>query len=141
MDVLVLVGRILFAPLFLASGLGHLTRTSMMAGYTASRGVPKAIAPALVLGSGVLIIAGGLMVLLGVWGDLGAVFLTVFLVPTALIMHGPWGVADAQARMMEQTQLLKDLALAGASLMILALFAYAGSDLGLTLTGPLFNLG
>lgn len=37
----------------------------MMAGYTASRSVPKAIAPAVVLGSGLLIIAGSLMVLLG----------------------------------------------------------------------------
>lgn len=141
MDVLVLVGRILFVPLFLASGLGHLTRTSMMAAYAASRGVPKSIAPAVVVGSGVLIVAGGLMVLFGVWGDLGALLLAVFLVPTALIMHGPWGVTDAQARMMEQTQLLKDLALAGAALMILALFAYAGSDLGLTVTGPLLDLG
>lgn len=140
MDALVLVGRILFAPLFLASGFGHLTRTSMMAGYTASRGVPKAIAPAAVLGSGLLIIAGSLMVLLGAWADLGAAMLVVFLVPTALIMHGPWGISDAQARMLEQTQMLKDLALAGAALMILALFAYAGPDLGLMLTGPLFDL-
>jgi len=141
MEVLVLVGRILFAPLFLASGLGHLTRTPMMAAYAASRGVPKSIAPAVVVGSGLLIVVGALMVLLGVWGDLGALFLTVFLVPTALIMHGPWGVTDAQDRMMEQTQLLKDLALAGASLMILALFAYAGPDLRFTLTDPLLGLG
>jgi putative oxidoreductase len=34
----------------------------------------------------------------------------------------------------------KDLSLAGAALMLLAFFAYAGHDLGLTLTGPLFDI-
>lgn len=140
-DVLVLVGRILFAALFLMSGFGHLTQTRMMAQYTASRGVPQALAPAAVFGSGLLIVAGALMVLLGAWGDLGALFLVVFLVPTAVIMHGPWGVEDPQQRMMEQTQFLKDLALAGAALMVLVLFSWAGPDLGLTLTDPLFDLG
>jgi putative oxidoreductase len=35
----------------------------------------------------------------------------------------------------------KDLALAGAALMLLALIAHTGSDLGLTITGPLFDIG
>ncbi|MFE2689045.1 hypothetical protein [Streptomyces mirabilis] len=35
----------------------------------------------------------------------------------------------------------KDIVLAGASLMLLALVAHAGGDLGLTVTGPLFGLG
>jgi uncharacterized membrane protein YphA (DoxX/SURF4 family) len=140
-DVVVLVGRILFAVLFLMSGFGHLTQTKMMAQYTASRGVPPSVAPAAVFGTGLLIVAGALMVLLGAWGDLGALFLFVFLVPTAVIMHRPWGVEDPQQRMMEQTQFLKDLALAGAALMVLALFSWAGPDLGITLTDPLFDLG
>ncbi|MDI3406457.1 DoxX family protein [Streptomyces cavernicola] len=139
MDVLVLIGRILFAALFLGSAVGHLTRTTYMAGYAASRGVP-ASTPATV-GSGLLILAGGLSVLLGVWADLGALLLAVFLVPTALLMHAFWTETDPQARQMEQIHFQKDLALAGASLMLLAFFAYAGSDLGLTVTGPLFDLG
>jgi uncharacterized membrane protein YphA (DoxX/SURF4 family) len=109
-----------------------------MAGYAASKGVPAA-RPA-VLGSGVLILAGGLMVLLGLWGDLGALFLVVFLVPTAVLIHGFWRETDAMAKQMEQVQFSKDMALAGAALMVFALFAYAGHDLGLTLTGPLFSL-
>ena len=78
-DVVVLVGRILFAVLFLMSGFGHLTKTKMMAQYTASRGVPQAVAPAVVFGTGLLIVAGALMVLLGAWGDLGALFLVCLL--------------------------------------------------------------
>lgn len=138
MDVLVLIGRILFAALFLASAAGHLTRTKAMAGYAASRGVPAAV-PA-TIGSGLLILVGGLSVLLGIWADLGALLLAVFLVPTAVLMHAFWKENDPQARQMEMVQFQKDLALAGAALMLLALISHAGPDLGLTITGPLFEI-
>lgn len=137
MDVLVLIGRILFAALFLASAAGHLTKTKMMAGYAASKGVPAAV-PA-TIGGGLLILVGGLSILLGVWADLGALLLVVFLVPTAVLMHGFWKENDPQARQLEMVQFQKDLALAGAALMLLALIAHAGSDLGLTITGPAFD--
>ena len=39
MDLLVLVARILFVPIFLASGMGHLGATDAMAGYAASKGI------------------------------------------------------------------------------------------------------
>ena len=76
------------------------------------------------------------MVVPGAWGDLGA----LFLVPVAVVMHGPRKGQDPQQRMMEQTQLLKDLALAGSALLVFVLFGWAGPDLGLTLTEPLFDL-
>jgi uncharacterized membrane protein YphA (DoxX/SURF4 family) len=138
MDVLVLIGRILFASLFLGSAFGHLTQSAGMAGYAKSRGVPAA--QAMVLLSGVLILFGGLSVLFGVWHDLGALALVVFLVPTALLMHAFWKESDAMARQNEMVQFNKDIALAGAALALFALFAYVGDDLGLTLTGPLFDL-
>ena len=138
MDVLVLIGRILFSALFLTSAVGHLTQTDAMAGYSKSRGVPAARAA--VIGSGVLILVGGLSVLLGVWHDLGALLLVIFLVPTAVLMHGFWKETDPMARQTEMVAFSKDTALAGASLMLFALFAYVGDDLGLTITGPLFNL-
>jgi putative oxidoreductase len=143
MSILVLIGRVLFAALFLGSAVGHLTRTKTMAGYAASKKVP--FAEATVFVGGLLLAAGGLMVLFGVWADLGALLLVVvvvvvFLVPTALVMHSFWTVPDPQARQMDQIHFNKDLALAGGALMAFALFAYAGSDLGLTITGPLFHL-
>lgn len=74
MEVVVLVRRILFAPLFRTSGLGYLTRTLMIAAHGGSRGAPKPIAPAVVVGNGLLM-------------------------PAALVLHGLRGVAEAQARM------------------------------------------
>jgi uncharacterized membrane protein YphA (DoxX/SURF4 family) len=139
MDIIVLIGRILFAALFLGSAVGHLTQTRAMAGYAASKKVPFPAAS--VFGSGVLVAVGGLMVLLGVWADLGALLLVLFLLPTAILMHNFWTLPDPQARQMDQIQFNKDIALAGGALLAFALFAYAGDNLGLTITGPLFHLG
>ncbi|WP_103501536.1 MULTISPECIES: DoxX family membrane protein [unclassified Streptomyces] len=139
MDVLILIGRILFVVLFLSSAVGHLTQTKGMSQYAASKGVPSPYWAT--FGSGVLLLVGGLMVLLGIWADLGALLLLVFLMPTAVLMHGFWSQKDGGARQQEMIQFNKDLALAGAALMLFVFFAYAGSDLGLTMTGPLFSIG
>ncbi|WP_067829838.1 DoxX family protein [Nocardia inohanensis] len=138
MDVLVLIGRVLFVLLFLSSGFGHIAQADAMAQYAKFKGVPMP-KPA-VMASGVLLIAGGLSVLLGVWADLGALLLFVFLLPTAFLMHAFWKETDAQAKQTEMVHFNKDLALAGAALMLFAFFAYVGTDLGLTITGPLFSL-
>jgi putative oxidoreductase len=135
----VLLGRILLAALFLGSAIGHLTQTPAMSGYAQAKGVPAARAAVVV--SGVLILLGALMVLLGIWADLGALFLFIFLIPTALLMHAFWKETDPQARQMEMIQFQKDIALAGGSLLALALFASAGDTIGLTITDPLFNFG
>lgn len=136
MDVVALIGRILFAALFLGSAFGHLTQSEAMAGYAKSRGVPQ---PKLaVLASGVLILIGGLLVLLGLWLDLGALLLVVFLIPTAVLMHPFWKETDPMAKQTEMVSFQKDLALAGAALIIFALYATHGADLGITITDPLF---
>lgn len=137
MDVVALIGRILFVVLFLGSAFGHLTQTAALAGYAQSKGVPAA-KPA-TLASGVVMLVGALMVLLGIWGDLGALLLVVFLLPTAFLMHAFWKETDAQAKQMEMVQFQKDLALAGASLFIFALWVKFGADLGITITDPLFK--
>ncbi|MFD2796539.1 DoxX family protein [Promicromonospora vindobonensis] len=136
MDVVLLIARVLFVALFLGSALGHLTQTDSMAGYAASRGVPMAKPATLV--TGVLMLLGGLSVLLGVWGDLGALLLVVFLLPTAFMMHGFWRETDPTAKQMEMIQFNKDMALAGAAL---AFFWVFSQEPGLTITGPLFSIG
>lgn len=55
-------------------------------------------------------------------------------------MHGFWRESDAQAKQTEQVQFFKDTALAGAFLMLFALFAHLGDDLGLVIVGPLLDL-
>lgn len=140
MDILVFIGRILFAVLFLSSGVNHLTQLKAMAGYVSSR-VPVAVPAApTVFGSGILLLAGALSILLGIWADLGALLVVVFLIPTALLMHPFWKEPEAETRQLEMIMFFKDIALAGAALMLIAFFSYAGHELGLTITGPLFDI-
>jgi putative oxidoreductase len=136
MDVVALIGRILFAGLFLGSAFGHFSQSAAMAGYASSKGVPQARIA--VLASGALILVGGLLVLLGVWMDLGALLLVVFLVPTAVLMHPFWKETDAMAKQGEMVHFQKDIALAGAALLVFTLYAGYGAALGATITGPLF---
>lgn len=138
MDVLVLVGRILFVVLLFGSAVGHLTQTAAMTGYAESKKVP---APKLMVqASGVLLLIAALSLLLGIWPDVGALLVLVFMLPTAVVMHGFWSETDPGTRANEMLMFQKDLALAGAALMLFAFFAYVGDDLGLTMTGPLFSL-
>jgi putative oxidoreductase len=138
MDALLLIGRILFVPATLSAGvMGHLASSRMLAGYAQSKGVPAA--RLVVLVTGVQIVAGSLMIALGIWPDLGALLLVIFLIPTAVIMHRFWGIEDQGTRMTEQTQFNKDLSLGGAALAMFAFWAYGG-PVGYALGDPLFNL-
>lgn len=118
-DLALLIGRILFGGYFVFAGIGHFTNRDQMVPYAESKGVPV---PGLAVpGTGVLLLAGGLSVLIGLlpyWG-LGA--LLAFLVGVTPMMHDFWNVEDPEARMAEQTNFLKNTALAGAALMLYAL--------------------
>lgn len=136
MDVLILIGRILFVILFISSGLGHLAKREQMIGYGKAMGMP---APELLVPlTGIQIILGSLMVLLGIWADLGALLLFVFLIPTAFIMHAYWKVDDPEMKQAQMINFQKNIALAGAALMLFALFQQYGGDVGIMITGPLF---
>lgn len=111
-----IIGRILFALVFLMSGFNHLANLNAMSGYAASKGVP--LPTAMTLLSGILIILGGLSVLLGYKAKIGAAALAVFLIVTAFVMHGFWAY-EGQQMQNEMSHFLKDIALAGASLLIM----------------------
>lgn len=114
MKAAVPVGRLCFALIFILSGVGHFS--SDMVGYAASAGVPAAnIAVPL---SGIIALAGGLMVLLGFKARIGAWLLILFLVPVTLMMHNFWAVDDPQQATMQRVSFLKNLALIGGALLI-----------------------
>jgi uncharacterized membrane protein YphA (DoxX/SURF4 family) len=135
MDVVELIGRVIFVAIFLNSGIGHFRQREGMVAYARAVGAPAP--PFFVPASGLLILAGGLMVAVGAWADLGALLLVAFLVPTAFFMHAFWRVDDPQMRVNQQTHFLKNLSMAGASLALFALYVQCGSDL-LMPTNPLF---
>ena len=139
MDLVALSGRILFSLLFIGSAFGgHFGATDAMAGYGESRGLKGA--RALVLLSGAQLAAGGLMVLLGIWVDLGALLIALFTLAAAFLIHHFWTDQDPMTRQMEMTQFMKDIALTGGALILFVLYSVFGGELGYQIVDPLFSL-
>lgn len=136
MEVLLIVGRILFSLIFLGAGIGHLMKPEETAAYAAVRGMPAAQWRVRI--SGVLIAAGGLGVVLGVWMDLAALGLTAYVLIAAFLIHHFW-TDEEPTRSMEMGMFMKNLAIAGAGLIIFTLSA-SGADMGWELGSSAFNL-
>src|SRR5918999_4741514 len=137
MDVVFLIGRILFGVLFVYSGFGHFAAGEAMQGYARQKGAP---APQVTVPlTGAVIIVSGLGLILGVLADLAALLIVGFLLLTAFIMHSFWRVEDPQMRQMEQIQFSKDLALAGAALVMFYAWNQLQGEAGLSITDPLFS--
>jgi len=137
MDGVLLAGRILTAILFILSGVNHFAQRRALSQYTAQMGVP--MADLAVLGSGAYILAVGMLYALGVWADLMALLLAAFLVPVAFIMHRFWAMRDPQMMANQMAHFLKNISLAGAALVAFAFFQQFGTEVGLTITDPLFK--
>jgi putative oxidoreductase len=108
--VILLVGRILLALIFLYSGYHKLADPAVPTARLVAKDVP--LADVLVLTAGIVEILGGLMMGLGYRLRLGAFLLIVFLIPTTLILHPP---TDAG----QTTQFLKNLAILGGLLVVI----------------------
>lgn len=138
MEVLFLIGRVLFGLLFISSGLmAHLGKGGKQGReYARALGAPNP--DLLVPLSGIVIIAGGLMIALGVWADLGALLVVGFLAGITPIMHAYWNVEDPQMKQIQSAMFFKNLALLGAALIIFYIYNQ-GQDLDASLTDALFS--
>ena len=94
----------------------------------------------MVLLSGLQILVGSVLVLLGIWTDLGAILLGLFTLSAATLMHAFWREKDPTSRYMEMIQFQKDTALTGAALILLYLAWQLEGDLAFTITDPLFDV-
>jgi putative oxidoreductase len=134
------VGRILLALIFIASGaMGHLAQRETTVSFAKQTGAP---APEVMVPlTGVTGILGGLMVILGIWGDLGALILALMVVAFAMFMHAPWDQPDEQAQQEQTAHFMKNLAIAGGLLVLFWIFNQLQGEAPLTLTDPLFGRG
>ena len=85
MDAVLVIGRILFALIFINSGISHLTKLEAMTGYATYKKVPAAKLSVIV--SGLMILIGGLYIAFGVYADLGALVLAILRVHDACILE------------------------------------------------------
>ncbi|WP_291383241.1 DoxX family protein [Demequina sp.] len=138
MDIVFLIARILFAVLFIVSAIGHVTQSAAMAQYATYKGAPGGRVG--VIASGVAMGVGALMVLLGVFGDIGALLVAATLIPISFFMHAHWKEEDAQTKQNDQIQFNKNAALVGGALALFLLFAIQDPSLGLSFTDSLISL-
>lgn len=115
LEWLVVPGRLLICIIFLMSGSMKITHWSMMAGFMASKMPAANLMLALAIFAE---LAGGLSLLLGFLGRLGALGLFIYLIPTTLIFHNFWAV-DAAHQQEQMINFLKNLAIMGGLLMMI----------------------
>lgn len=114
-----IIGRIIFGLYFLKNAYNHLAHSGHLVGYAQSKGVPSPKIAIIV--SGLLMLAGGLSMVFGVYTCWGAIALLAFLVPVTIMMHAYWKIQDPMARMSERIAFEKNVALIGAVLMTFAI--------------------
>jgi putative oxidoreductase len=108
-----LLGRLLFALIFLMAGPGHFASQSIA--YAASQGVP--LASFLVPLSGIIAAAGGLSVLLGYHAKIGAWLIVLFLIGVTPL-HNFWAVTDPMMHQLQMVMFMKNLSMLGGALLI-----------------------
>lgn len=113
-----LIGRLLMAVIFLVAGFEKLGDLAGTAGYMQAAGIPAANALAVVVG--LAEVAGGLSLVFGFLGRLGAIGLFIYMIPTTLVFHHFWNLEGAE-RQMQMINFMKNLGIMGG---LALLFAY-----------------
>ena len=120
MDVVDIVGRVLFALVFWQNGYRQLANRAGSVAYARSFGAPYPEISVPV--TGVVMLAGGTLLVLGVWPDLAVLALALFLVSAAFVAHRYWKETDFGMRAGQEAQFMKNIALAGACLVMFVYF-------------------
>jgi uncharacterized membrane protein YphA (DoxX/SURF4 family) len=135
LDLLSLVGRLLFLVVFVRGGYSASINLSHTIGVAARAGAPLAALTVPV--SQVLQWVGVISVALGIWADIGAICLLLFLIPVTYWTHAFWRL-EGQPRQVQTGNFLRNLTYLGGVLLIL--HAALVGALPLTVTGPLLTI-
>ena len=109
-----LLGRILFAQIFIISSFSHFNPETI--GKLSSK-VP--FAEILIPLSGAMALAGGMSIVFGYKAKIGGLLIALFLIPVTFMMHDFWNIADPMMRMMQQVNFQKNLAMLGGAIFIM----------------------
>jgi putative oxidoreductase len=119
-----LIGRILLGLIFVISGFGKIGGYAGTAGYMASQGLPLV---SILLPLTILVELGGGLLLMAGWKVRWvALVFVLFLIPVTIVFHNPAGLDPAQAQQ-QMINLLKNLAIMGGMLQVVAFGAGAWS--------------
>lgn len=132
-----LVGRVVVSLFFFFSASFHLFQQAQAEGYAKSVGFPW---PKLAgWPSGLYVLAAATSVSVGIWPDLGALLIGLWVIPTALWFHAFWKVEDRMQRMNQMQLFWRNVTFLGMAIALFAVFAGLGDAVRFTVTGPLFS--
>ncbi|OIP81276.1 DoxX family protein [Candidatus Peregrinibacteria bacterium CG22_combo_CG10-13_8_21_14_all_44_10] len=118
MEILQIVGQVVFGLFFVVNGVHHLMKPTETANYAKSKQVPLPMFTS--LATGVLLILGGGAMVIGYYVMYALLALVVFLVVVAFWMHAFWSVQDPSHRMNEMFHFMNNIAMAGALCLLTA---------------------
>ncbi len=131
--LLACLGRIMIATIFVLSAVGNkIPKFNDVATVMAAKGLPQTLVlgvplhKLLLVGAIVFLIAGGLSVAAGYKARLGSLLLLIFLGAATYFFHDFWN-AEPERQPAEMIQFLKNMALAGTMLFLIANGAGPGS--------------
>jgi len=127
------LGRIMIATIFVVSAIGNkIPKFSDVAAAMASKGLPQnpvlgfPLHKVLLVGAILFLVVGGLSVAAGFKARLGSLLLLIFLGAATYYFHDFWN-AEPEQQPVEMIQFLKNMALAGTMLFLIANGAGPGS--------------
>ena len=114
---LALIGRLLFALLFLPAGISKIGGFAGIVGYIGSKGLPMAELGAVIA---IVVEVGGALALIAGFGTrFAALALAAFTLAATFFFHNFWGVPLDQA-MVQQLMFYKNIAVVGGLLVLAA---------------------
>jgi putative oxidoreductase len=117
MEIIFLIGRILFGGVFLMFGIMHFKNKKNMIEYIKTKDVAS---PELAnLMAGLMLVIGGGLIILGIFSEIAAVILIVFLIGASVTMHNFWAIKDEKDKQMQMIHFMLNVALIGASFMVI----------------------
>jgi putative oxidoreductase len=114
------VGRVLLALMFIASGFAKLTGVQGTAGYIASVGLPMPVLMAVL--AGLLELVGGLALVAGYQVRWAGLALALFTLAASVLFHAYWS-APTDQQFVTQLLFMKNISVAGGLFLISALGA------------------
>lgn len=112
-----LIGRVIFGLYFVYSGINHFTKYQGLKEYASFKKIP--VSGVAVIITGLVLLGGGVSILTGYLIQTALILLAIFLIVAAFTVHNFWTVDDENAKVGEQSQFLKNIAIASVSLLLL----------------------
>jgi len=119
-DVVLLLGRVLMAAIFLNGGFHKLMGLDGFAGYLAGHGLLVGAYPVAVLAACIEFF-GSLCVLVGLGTRYAAVLLALFTLVAALIAHRFWEISDPAMYVNQMNHFMKNVTIIGGFLVLYAM--------------------